>query len=219
VVVDAEGAPVMDVRVEMDGKPLISRIDGRGLRVNPGLHEFAFSTDAGVFHTEKVLVTTGQRNQRISAQWAPPAAGPSPPAAPPAAAEPSPAPPAPAPAAAPMAAHSTGGGSPSTVTYVVAGAGVATIGTSLLFAVWGSNDNERLNRCAPNCSADSVEHVKNLYIASDVTMGVGVVALGVATWFLVSDLTAPSDADTGTGLRIDVQPLASGAQATLRGAF
>jgi ribosome biogenesis GTPase len=80
-----------------------------------------------------------------------------------------------------MAARSTGGGSPSTLTYVVAGAGVAAIGTSLLFAVWGSNDNERLNRCAPNCSADSVEHVKNLYIASDVTMGVGVVALGVAT--------------------------------------
>jgi len=65
--VDASGAPRADVEVKMDGLVLASRLDGRALLVDPGTHEFAFSTKGGVFATKRVTVVRGQRNLPISA--------------------------------------------------------------------------------------------------------------------------------------------------------
>jgi hypothetical protein len=45
LVTDDAGAPRVDVQVTMDGEVLTSRLDGRSLRVDPGLHEFSFSAD------------------------------------------------------------------------------------------------------------------------------------------------------------------------------
>jgi hypothetical protein len=226
VVTDASGAPVLEVTVKLDGQTLISRLDGRGVPVDPGPHEFSFSTERGVFDTQKVLIVEGQRNRVIAATA--PAAD----ASPPAAAEAAPAPVVAQPALAAGAgvafsapttpakgsetdAQTRG---PSALTYVVAGAGLAAVGTSLLLVNWGSDDNERLNQCAPNCSQASVDHVRHLYIAADVGMGVGVVALGVATWLLVSDLSGERAPSRGA-YAVDVKPLARGAYATLGGAF
>jgi hypothetical protein len=104
------------------------------------------------------------------------------------------------------------------LTYVVAGTGLAAIGTSLLLVYWGSHDNEKLNRCAPDCNPDSVRHIRRMYIASDITMGAGVAALGVATWLLVSDLTEDQAAPR-SAYSLDVKPLRSGAFAAFGGAF
>jgi hypothetical protein len=65
LVTDGTGAPRVDVGVKMDGAPLATEIDGRALPVDPGLHEFSFSTIDGVFATRKVLVGQGQRNRPI----------------------------------------------------------------------------------------------------------------------------------------------------------
>jgi hypothetical protein len=65
-VVDALGEPKVDVEVKMDGALLTSRLDGRGLPVDTGVHVFTFSTDAGVFATEKIMVFEGQRNRPIA---------------------------------------------------------------------------------------------------------------------------------------------------------
>jgi len=65
--VDATGEPRVDVEVRMDGSVLVSRLDGRALPVDPGTHEFAFSTKNGVFATKRVTVVRGQRNLPISA--------------------------------------------------------------------------------------------------------------------------------------------------------
>src|SRR5256885_1377897 len=47
VVTDAAGSPRVDVQVTMDGELLTSRLDGRSLPVDPGVHEFTFSADGG----------------------------------------------------------------------------------------------------------------------------------------------------------------------------
>src|SRR5579864_8281450 len=45
VVTDATGTPKVDVEVKMDGDVLTTQLDGHGLPVEPGLHEFTFSAD------------------------------------------------------------------------------------------------------------------------------------------------------------------------------
>ena len=100
-------------------------------------------------------------------------------------------------------------------------AGLAAVGTSFLLAHWGREDNVRLDRCAPNCSQDSVDHVRNMYIAADIALGAGIVAIGAATWLYLShpDAEEPARAESKQAYRFDVRPLASGAFATVRGAF
>jgi hypothetical protein len=236
VVTDGSGITRGDVRVSMDGELLTSQIDGRGVDVDPGMHEFSFSTDQGDAHSEKILILQGQRNRVISVTLKRAASAPSdstnaPGAAAAAAAAAPPSEVSMTPAAeqktslAPVASGRELTASASTdrprasplLAYVVGGAGLAAVGSSLLLAHWGREDNLLLDRCAPNCSQASVDHVSNMYIAADITLGAGVVALGAATWLY---LTRPEVEDEKAATyRFDVQPTASGAYATVGRAF
>jgi hypothetical protein len=60
----------------MDGELLMSRIDGRSADVDPGMHEFVFSTEQGDVHSEKILILQG-RNRVISVALKRAAAAPS----------------------------------------------------------------------------------------------------------------------------------------------
>jgi len=66
LVMDEKGAPLALVEVRMDGALLTSKLDGLSVSVDPGKHEFSFSTDTGVFATRKVMILQGQRNRPIS---------------------------------------------------------------------------------------------------------------------------------------------------------
>jgi len=212
------GDRIVDVSVSMDGEALVSGLDGRSVAVDPGMHEFSFSIGSGEAHREKLLILEGQHNRVISVQLSPaapaavtPASPPSPPAT---AATDAPAAPAPPRETAHEEAHD-----PPILAYVVGGVGLAAVGTSFLLAHWAREDNVRLDRCAPNCTQDSVDHVRSMYIAADIALGAGVVALGAATWLYLSHPGAEQPADTQRAYRFDVRPLASGAFATMRGAF
>jgi hypothetical protein len=230
VVTNASGAQQVEVRVAMDGELLTSRIDGRSLDVDPGMHEFSFSMDDGTVHTEKVLILQGQRNRVMSVQLEAAPAASADPAKPAPSSEPDAstsasaveqaAPPASAPSkteAPPAVDAGTTRGSPL-LAYIVGGAGLAAVGSSFLLAHWGREDDILLDRCAPNCSQKSVDHVSNMYIAADITLGAGIVALGAATWIY---LARPDVEDTKSAqtYRFDVQPTASGAYATVERSF
>jgi hypothetical protein len=243
VVTDRGGAQTVDVRVTMDGELLASRIDGRSVDVDPGMHEFSFSTELGEVHSEQVLIIEGQRNRIISVELkgaeVPPASiadgqaqAPVPSALPAAAestnassAEPveqlAPAPgqlPAPGqPTARASTRADSSRGSP-VLAYIVGGAGLAAVGSSFLLAHWGREDSILLDRCAPNCSRQSLDHVSTMYIAADVTLGVGVVALGAATWLYLSR-PEMEDMKSSQAYHFDVKPIASGAFATVGRAF
>lgn len=66
IVTDKTGHPVSLVEVRMDGDLLTSKLDGEALAVNPGTHEFSFSTNQGTFATRKVFIMQGQHNRRIA---------------------------------------------------------------------------------------------------------------------------------------------------------
>jgi hypothetical protein len=67
VVSDAFGASRTDVQVRVDGTIFAPQLDGRPLTIDPGLHEFSFSTGGHVFADQKLLIIQGQRNRFITA--------------------------------------------------------------------------------------------------------------------------------------------------------
>jgi hypothetical protein len=233
VVTDGNGIPQTEVSVSMDGELLTTQIDGRSVEVDPGMHEFSFSTAHGEVHTEKVLILEGQRNRVLTVQLVK-AAAPSAPAPAPVRPPPSEA----TPLASGSASASASNESLATkqkladeplpgsdvsraspvLAYVVGGVGLAAVGSSLLLAHWGHEDNLLLDRCAPNCSQESVDHVRHLYIAADITLGAGVLALGAATWLYLSRPEV-EDTRSARAYHFDVHPTASGAFATVGRAF
>lgn len=80
VATDEGGNDVMNVRVSMDGAPLVERLDGGSIPVNPGAHTFTFETAAGVRVDKQVVVSEGEKNKRVVVQLSKgPGAAPTPP--------------------------------------------------------------------------------------------------------------------------------------------
>jgi hypothetical protein len=248
VVTDEAGAAVVDVQVKVDGELLTSKLDGRALAVDPGNHEITFANEGGaVIATEKVMILQGQRNRSIAiaihtgkhaskttlaAQVtlppnathpnAEPKATPDKPAtekSPPQklVAEKSPpideqpeSPP-------PPQQH----GSPGALPFVLGGIGVASLGAATLFTVWGNKDNDALAACSPDCAHESVKHVKTLYTLADISIGVGIASLGVATYLFAAggSSTKEKPPSKTASYSVDVRPTTGGAFATVSGSF
>jgi hypothetical protein len=87
---DAAGNGIFNVKVSMDGAPLVAKIDGRSVEVNPGPHTFVFENADGTKQQKDVLVAEGEKEKRVTVSFgggggAAPAGGATAPAASPAA--------------------------------------------------------------------------------------------------------------------------------------
>ena len=87
---------------------------------------------------------------------------------------------------------------------------------AIVLGLRARSGEEDLKSCDPACSDGAVESVQKRYLFANLSLGVGVAALGAATWLL---LTAPSgDASAGDhGLAIGAYH--EGAFATYSGRF
>jgi hypothetical protein len=213
VVTDHTGAPRVDVQVRMDGALMVARLDGRALPIDPGVHEFSFSADGQVFATQKILVVQGERNRALSVSLAPDfgkarkeaAAGDARDAA---------------------VAAVVGRQAPSgprlrvpRLTYVLGGAGLASLGAGALLTYWGRRDNDALAGCSPDCPPGSVNHIRNLYVASDVAFGLGLAALAAGTWVYWRSQSPDAGAVERNTPGLDVRATRSGAVALVSGRF
>ena len=81
---------------------------------------------------------------------------------------------------------------------VVGGIGVLALGSFAIFGLGGKSDVNNLeNTCKPHCAESDVDKARTKLIIADISLGVGIVALGVATYLI---LTRPKiDADVKTG--------------------
>jgi hypothetical protein len=61
------GAPLVDVKVSVDGQPLAARLDGEAVPMNPGPHAFHFEAADGTKLDEQMVVIEGQQNQPVAA--------------------------------------------------------------------------------------------------------------------------------------------------------
>jgi hypothetical protein len=110
---DGDGAPLIEVRVSVDGTVVRTRLDGLTFSLNPGEHAFHFELADGTALDRQVLVTEGQKSETVDVVLGKPSAKPA--AAPP---EGTAAPLAETP---PGASRSSGG---STAGWIVGGVGV-----------------------------------------------------------------------------------------------
>jgi hypothetical protein len=255
LVTDENGEPRVDVQVTIDNEPLATRLDGRSLPVDPGVHEFTFTADGAILATQKIMIVQGQRNRPISIALrtdkhgkkavlgAATAAGAmdakaalDKPAIDKAAME---KPeheslPAEKPAAEKVASDKSAPddasyeppsldvrskGGPGAMPYILGATGLIGLGGAGVLTYWGRKDNELLGQCSPNCAPASVDHIRKLYLAADVSLGVGATALVTSfVWFMVSPSSKerpPSEA----AYSFDVAPTPTGGFATVSGRF
>jgi hypothetical protein len=249
VVTDASGAASTDAEVRMDGEILTSTLDGTAIVIDPGEHQFTFAKNGEVFATRKVSIDKGRQRQVVSAIYQPAKpeevdpeptrAAPKRPAhkAEPAVAaadsEPAPAAQDEEPDSAPglvrrEAARRAGAEAESKTgapwsAYALAGVGLLGVGGYATFNLKGSADNDALVAfCKPTCKPESVRHVRNIYLAADVSLGIGIAALAASTYlFFRSNGTeeeSPRARPSHLG-RLGIEPTSAGALATVGGTF
>jgi hypothetical protein len=263
---DDTGTPRVDIRVTMDGELLAAKLDGVSLPVDPGVHEFSFSSDGSVFATQRILAVQGQRNRPITVSLptvdrfglAPsvtqpgaieaktsalgmkatlrrretdekavsidkPATSDKPKEAAIDREPPATQPEVSVPAAGAIEAPSPEERSKKThgrpaAAYWLGGAGLVGLGAYGMLVYWARTDNMSLAGCSPNCSRESVDHIRHLYLAADVSFGVGVAAVGTAAWLLLTS-TPKNEVPAHSAYGIDVRPTRSGAFAAVSGTF
>jgi hypothetical protein len=186
---DASGHDLLRVRVRLDDKVLTTALDGTSVAVNPGPHTFLFEGESGAVGEASIIAREGEKDRIVSATLSPP----------------------PAPSSAPRAALPVGA-------LIVGGVGVAAIGTFAGFGVWGENARSVLvDGCGKThaCTASEVDAAETKLIVADVSLAVGVVALGSATYlWLVHRRTAEHRSPPVT-----VAPTAHGITASFSASF
>lgn len=162
-VVDAAGAPVSDARVTLDGSPFDESVG-----VDPGDRVLRVEAD-GMKPTEsRVRLTAGEGRRKVVVRLDGAAQAPAPPPRP-----------------EPIARNGV-----SATPFVLGAIGLVGVGAFAMLGSLGSAKKGDLDAsgCKPNCAPDEVSSVKTLYVAADVSIGVGAASLVAAGVVLVVEL-------------------------------
>jgi hypothetical protein len=205
----AAGSDLSAVRVSMDGRPLVDRLEGTAIAIDPGSHSFHFES-AGLPPLDKSFVLhQGEKERRERIVFASPAAvaGPQ---EPPATSRPE-APVAPAVRETPPSSWS----SLKTVGLVTAGVGVVGIGIGAVFGLMATSDKSNA-KCDSNgyCDSGPLHDARNHADASTAGFVAGGVLLATGVALV---LVAPS----GSKASLQVAPAVAGRSAgvVVGGAF
>jgi len=181
VVRTADAHDLSAVRVSMDGAPLAEHLDGSALEVDPGEHTFSFEGEGLAPFQKQLLLHEGDKGVRVPIVLGPTTPGPAP----------LPAVPVPPPPAS-VASMADGGSSP-TAAYVVLGIGAAGLVATVVTGAIALKDKSSLDSACgahkstcPGSSQADIDSMHTTSLISDVSLGVGVVGLGVgaALWLL-----------------------------------
>jgi len=196
---------LVDVKVYVDGALVAERLEGRPVQMDLGPHTVRFEYQ-GQSKEETVVIGAGQKSRNIAVTFgaSPPAGGGAPP---------------------PPARAGEGGGSSIVPALVVGGIGIAALGSFAIFGLSGKGDVDDLQACKPRCNESDVDSARTKLIVADISLGIGVVALGVATYMfltrpkvdaevkaarIVSPPRAPRTVSVVEGWRVDFGPAAGG---------
>lgn len=160
---DTLGMERFDVRVIVDGEVVSNRLDGLAVMVDPGSHLFQFEVDGSPPVQQQLLIREGEKGRALPITIAAPIA-----------------PPAPAKTSARL----------PTLTYVFGGIGLAGMAGFTYFGITGTVEAHELrDTCGKDksCSQDQVDPVHAKLVTADVCLAVGVVSLGTALYFYLTD--------------------------------
>jgi hypothetical protein len=204
---DASGKPLKDARVLINGKVLKDPIDDEEVVIDPGDHVLRYELAGAEPIEQGVTIREGEKARKLSMSFDTTA-----PIAPP--------PP-------PPTAGSGDSGGPPVLAFVLGGVGVVGVGAFVTLGVLGKSQRDDLREsCAPSCTEDDLSSVKTKLLLADVSLGVGVVSLGVATFLFITSSgskpkpppAAPADAEKAR-VWLDVAPRTGGGTFSLSGTF
>jgi hypothetical protein len=171
----ADGTDVTDVAVRMEDQQLASSLNGLAIPVDPGEHTLVFERAGLPPVSQSVTLREGEKFRPIDVQLEPSA-------------------PAPGGEQSKGAQGSWLDGQRWAIGGTLIGVGVVSLGAFTALGLKARSDEKELkdSNCKPNCSEAAVESIRTRYVLSNVALGVGVLALGSATWVLVSGPSKPS---------------------------
>jgi hypothetical protein len=186
-VVDGQQHDLAGATLTLDGKPIA--LDGSAIEVDPGSHEFVATSGELTTHLQ-VMAIESDLNRRVEIVLAPPHAEAL-------AAE--------QPQSAPVAHRS------KAPAYVLGGVAVVGLASFTYFAVSGHSDMGPLNQCKPFCTVDQVQNVRTKYLIADISLGVSLIALaGAGYWLLSAPKEAPKVSDNTFNVAVTAQPGGAG---------
>jgi hypothetical protein len=214
---DAQGRDLSDVKVAMDGSPLIDRIVGTAVQIDVGEHEFAFTADGFRPYSQRFIIVEAQKDRRETITLtsnAPVVVAPPPP--PPEVVQPPPPPPprveqpvyvAPVvldPAA--VEARRTR----RTTAIVLCVFGVLSLGGSVAFAVLGGQENTTI-QAGGFATASDIANADSAGTAYNVALGVslagGLILAAIGLPLLLTSLGDGSPTSShAASLRVNVGP-------------
>jgi hypothetical protein len=162
-----DDADLTAVRVVVDGKVLAERLDGTALALDPGEHTFRYEIEGAPTIERRIAIREGEKNRRLRVEF---------PGAPRAPTEGG------GETAAPAERRPIPAGA-----IVLAGVGAAGIATfGFLGALTRVDESHLAATCSPSCAHGDVQSLRTRYRVADVSLAVGVVALGAAAvWYLL----------------------------------
>ena len=178
----------LPVQAWLDDQALPEDGSGRSVSVDPGQHTLRFEHAPDLPVLLQVTMRMGERNRSIVATFEPKS------------------PPKPAGDDRPKPLHDDAPEAPpreppqassprSPFVYVLGGVAVVGIGAFAYLGATGYADKKRLTAsCGNTCTDNEVSQVRTKYIAGDVSLGVGLVALALATYLVLSEKPAAAKA-------------------------
>ena len=197
---DPSGDDLTDVAVSLGDERLVSSLDGMAIPVDPGEHRFVFTRQGQTPVVQTLTIEQGQKFRAIDV-----VIGSAPTLALPPPVESS-------------REDDSGSADRAVAAATLLGVGLIGVTSFTVLGLRARSGEEALERCKPNCSKGRVDSVEMRYLLANVSIGVGALALGAATYLLLSgssDDTVADPADHGLAVGAD----ATGAFATYSGRF
>jgi hypothetical protein len=194
--VESAGQDRSDVKVEMDGKLLTDKVDGKEIDVDPGPHQFKVTLEGHAPAVRDLVMHEGEKVRSFRVVFDPPP-----------------------PPVAPTAPDSAPAMHRPIPPYVYFLGGVALVGAASFayFGVSSEIERSRLERtCSPNCSDDDVIGLYRRSLFANISAGVGGAALATGVILLIARPSVPV-APGGTAL--SVTPVSGGGQISATGRF
>lgn len=175
--VDSEGHDTLEVKVAVDGLPVLDKLSGLSTELDPGSHLVTFTWPDGVEQQQNIVIAQGEKSRRIElrrARTVPKAE-------------------APLAAVDPRAKASK----PPTMALVLGGVGVLALGGFAAFAVAGRSAEHEMAGCKPHCRQSQLDKMNLRYLLADISLGVAAVSLGTGGYLYFSAASKPSSTALG----------------------
>ncbi len=156
---DPAGSDLTDVRLSVDGVVLASKLDGRAIALDPGVHELVFTSPGREPVHQSVVLAEGELRRAVRVVMLPSTS------------EDGPHVPSPSPSIAP---------------WLLVGVSVVALGSFTYFGLEGGSKMRSFSDCKPECDPSDVSSARKKLLVADISLGVAVASAGLAVVLFTS---------------------------------